>query len=152
MSITDDRPTVRLGDWEPPQQYNQPHLEPSTGIRDVEHDVISGATVVQRLGEEPETYILRGDCFEQDLRDLAELTNEIVPLRHPVRSTDVLVRGVDGSHTGQYELVNTTSFDNDDSEYEQDFSLEADLERIQEEGNEARREWVYTYTVNLVEV
>lgn len=126
MSINDDRPTVRLGYWTPPQQYNQPHLEPSTGIRDVEHNVISGATVVQKLGDEAERYTLRGDCFEDDLRELADLTGETVGLRHPVRTTNVLIRSVDGSHTGQYETVKR-----DDESY---------------------REWVYNYTVDMVEI
>lgn len=116
----DNRPSVKLASWNPPQKYNQPHLEPSGGIRTKKHEVLGDQTVVQGLGEEAEEFTLRGDAYARDLRELRSFKNEIVTVRHPVHSGDVLVSGVSGGHTGSWDTV--------------------DGERL----------WVYSYIVDLI--
>lgn len=145
----DDRPTVKLGSWEPPEQYNQPILEPQTSTRTQEHDVLNGKTVIQKLGEEPETYTLRGDAFNKDIKVLRELSGDIVHLRHPVSTTTVLIEGVDANSTGAWEIENNE--DLPDAWEDSDFPRrEIELETLQEVEGYVR--WVYNYTVELTEV
>lgn len=116
------RPTVRLGSWTPPTQYNQPQLEPSGGIRTKEHEVLGDVSVIQELGKNAETFRLRGDAFQSDISELRELRGDVVAIRHSVYSGDVLIKSV--------SATSTSSWENEDGE----------------------RRWVYNYNVQLVSV
>lgn len=117
-----DRVPVRLGDWRPPEPYNQPHLEPEGSIREVEHKVIADVSVVQHVGRSPESFTLRGDAWTNDIAELRRLKGDIVELRHPIHSGDVLVRSV--------SATSESAWDNIDGD----------------------KRWVYTYIVELVGV
>jgi hypothetical protein len=117
----DDRPTFRLGTWEPPNQYNQPQLEPDGDVRTKEHDVLGDKEVVQVLGENAESFTLRGDGFAEDIKRLREMKTQVVEVRHEIYSGEVLVKGVRANSTGSYETQNN------------------------------KIKWVYTYTVDLIE-
>lgn len=117
----DNRPTFHLGEWYPPRPYDKPQLEPDAGIRTKEIEVLADATVVQVLGDNAETFVLRGDAFAEDIGELKEMRGETVEIRHSVHSGSVLVKNVSASSTGDYE----------------EFL--------------GRREWVYSYTVELIE-
>lgn len=118
-----ERISVRLGDWEPPEVYNQPHLEPEGDIRTQEHEVLADVTVVQKLGENAETFTLMGDGYVVDIADLREMRGDTVSLRHPIHSGNVLVESVGATHTGEWD-----------------------------DGPSDLRKWVYSYTVNLTSV
>lgn len=119
--MIDDRPSVRLGYWDPPPAYDQPQLEPRGDIRTVEHEVIGERSVVQKTGENAERFTLRGDTYGLSLQELRTLRGENVELRHSVHSGDVLVTDVSATSTGSWDDV------------------------------DGDRKWVYTYTVQLVE-
>jgi len=120
--MTQDRVTARIGSWEPPSQYNQPILEPESGIRDVEHEVLGDVTIIQQTGLEAETFTLRGDAFAEDISTLRNMRGTEQELRHEIYSGDVLIRNVRASSTGSWENV------------------------------DGERKWVYTYTLKLVAV
>lgn len=118
-----ERIDVRLGDWRPPDPYDYPQLEPESSIRTQEHDVLADVTVVQRLGEEAETFTLRGDAYDLDIAILRDMRGEEVELRHPIHIGEVLVKSVRATSTGSW----------DEDIYNS-------------------RDWVYNYTVELVSV
>lgn len=120
--VEDKRPSVRLGNWTPPSQYNQPQLEPDGDIRTKEHKVLADATVVQGIGENAETFTLRGDAFADDISELRDMKGEELQIRHSVHSGKVLVNRVSASSTGEYEV------------------------------EDGIRKWVYNYTVGLTKV
>ena len=117
-----ERVSVRLGGWRPPEQYNQPQLEPDAGTRTKEHKVVGDVSVVQGLGENASAFTLRGDAFEVDIGDLKTLRNEVIELRHPIHSGEVLVTNVSATATSSWDVV------------------------------EGQRKWIYTYTVEMREI
>ncbi len=137
MVTRDIRPSVRLGDWEPPQQYNQPILEPDGDIREVEHKVLSDKSVIQKTGENAETFTLRGDAYAEDLKQLREMKGERVTIRHTVHSGPVMVRRVSGTSTGSWDEY---------TEEDEDFPVASVTP-----SNDIVR-WVYNYTIELVSI
>lgn len=122
MSVSGDtRVSVRLAAWHPPEPYKWPQLEPNGGIRTKEHKVLADVSVIQSLGENAETFTLRGDAYEEDISILRDLKNQTVELRHPIHSGEVLVSNVSATSTGGWDTI------------------------------EGERYWVYTYTVELIE-
>lgn len=115
------RVTAALGSWRPPETYNQPHLEPNGNTRTTEHEVLADKTVVQILGEEAETFRLRGDAYAEDIAELRSMRGDVVQLRHPIHSGQVLVTGVSANHEGAWDDV------------------------------DGERKWIYGYFVDLVE-
>jgi hypothetical protein len=97
------RMDIKLGDWEPPDNFKYPHLEPDGGIRTVEHDVLAEETVVQEIGENAERFTLRGHGYATDLYRLRQMRSEIVTIQHPVYWGDVLVENVSGSHDSSWD-------------------------------------------------
>lgn len=153
--MPDNRVTARLGSWTPPQQYNQPHLEPEGGIRTAEHDVLGEQTVVQYLGDKPDTFVLRGDAFAVDISKLREMQGQRVEIRHEVFSGEVLVKGVSSSSTGswedvkvedlRYELDNPNDWNPEERYIDDEEYRERDMSAV-------TRRWVYNYTVELMEM
>jgi hypothetical protein len=114
----DGRVSVQLGSWSPPTAYDQPQLEPNTNTRTKEHEVLADETVVQRIGEDAERFVLRGDAYASDIYALRYMNGDIVAIQHPVFWGDVLVKSVSASSTSSWD----------------------------DQG------WVYSYTVDLIEV
>ncbi len=117
-----ERVTFQLGDWEPPTQYNQPHLEPDGTTRTVEHKVLSDSPVIQKIGENAERFTLRGNCYEHQIRILRQMRGKQKRIRHPVYSGEVFIETTNFQSTSSYDQV-----------------LDQEL-------------WVYIYTMELIEV
>jgi len=100
MSLSEPRESARLGDIE--FEFEFPILDVTTTGRKVEHEVlptggsgVDGETVVQPLGSGKTTARLQGTVFRSEAQRLDEIEGTIVALRHPRRSTDVFVSGID---------------------------------------------------------
>jgi len=98
MSITDDRPTARLGSIT--FEFAHPLLDKTGSGRKVEHEVLpteeggDGETVVQPLGSGKTTMTLSGSLYLEEANELDGLEGTIVELRHPRHSGDVFVEGL----------------------------------------------------------
>jgi hypothetical protein len=99
MSLSQDRARARLGDIT--FQFKFPILDVQATGRKVEHEVLpvdstdTGQTVVQPLGEGKTTGTLRGSVSRSEAKALDGLEGDVVELRHPRRSGDVFIAGVD---------------------------------------------------------
>jgi len=100
MSLNEPRESARLGDIE--FEFEFPVLDVTTTGRKVEHEVLptdetgaDGTTVIQPLGSGKTTARLQGTVFRSEAKRLDEIEGTVVPLRHPRRSSDVFVSGVD---------------------------------------------------------
>jgi hypothetical protein len=121
--MADDlRPSFKLGRFKPDNNYDQPHLEPNGDVRTKEHEVLDDISVIQELGENAERFTLRGEAYEYEIETLREMKGEKVEIRHIIYSGDVLIKGVRAQSTSSWENI---------GDY---------------------RRWVYTYTVDLIEV
>lgn len=98
MSLSEDRASARLGPIS--FEFEFPLLDITTSGRKVEHETLptseadTGTTVVQPLGEGKTTARLRGSLFRSEAKDLDEIEGTVVGLRHPRKSVDVFVSGV----------------------------------------------------------
>jgi hypothetical protein len=99
MSLSEDRTRTRLADVN--FEFEFPILDVQATGRKVEHEVLpvdatdTGTTVVQPLGQGKTTATLRGSVFRDEAKALDGLEGDVVALRHPRRSGDVFVAGVD---------------------------------------------------------
>jgi hypothetical protein len=99
MSLSEDRTRTRLGSIS--FEFEFPILDVQATGRKVEHEVLpvdsqdTGTTVVQPLGEGKTTATLRGSVFRNEAQSLDGLEGDVVALRHPRRSGDVFISGVD---------------------------------------------------------
>jgi len=100
MSLNDPRESARLGDID--FEFEFPILDITTTGRKVEHEVLptdpdgaDGETVIQPLGSGKTTARLQGTAFRSEAKRLDEIEGTVVPLRHPRRSGDVFVSGVE---------------------------------------------------------
>jgi hypothetical protein len=98
MSVP-DRATARLGGIK--FEFEFPLLDITTSGRKVEHEVLpttesgsDGTTVVQPLGPGKTTAVLRGSVFRSEAKELDTIEGEVVSLRHPRRSGDVFISGI----------------------------------------------------------
>lgn len=99
MSLSQDRTRTRLGPIT--FEFKFPILDVQTTGRKVEHEVLpvddndTGETVIQSLGEGKTTATLRGSVFRSEAKALDGLEGDVVALRHPRRSGDVFIAGID---------------------------------------------------------
>jgi hypothetical protein len=99
MSLAEPRASARLGSVD--FEFEFPLLEVQTTGRRVEHDVLPtsevdpGETVIQPLGKGKTTARLQGSVFRSEAQRLDNIEGEVVALRHPRRSGDVFVSGVE---------------------------------------------------------
>lgn len=101
-------------------KYNQPDISVSTGIRFIEHDIIGGITLRQRVGEEPVEVSVSGICTTTEARLIDELRFEDVVT---ITSNRVSSMRVQIDSTSTKPLTEGGAFDEDD-EWTHTFSIE----------------------------
>jgi hypothetical protein len=98
MSLSEPRTRARLGDVN--FEFSFPLLDVTTNGRKVEHETLptdsddTGETVIQSLGTGKTTARLQGSVFRSEAKELDAIEGEVVALRHPRRSGDVFVDGI----------------------------------------------------------
>lgn len=81
-------------------EFEFPILDVTTSGRKVEHETLpvsendDGGTVVQPLGAGKTTARLNGSVFRSEAKALDDLEGQVVGLRHPRRSGDVFISGI----------------------------------------------------------
>lgn len=69
--MADDRPSVSIGGIE--FDYTQPDVSVDRGARTVEHELLSGDTVIQHMGTDPPEISMQGVCTRQETSNIDEL-------------------------------------------------------------------------------
>ena len=113
-------------------EYEQPNVSVDTNARFIEHEVIGGMTVRQKVGEEPMEINVDGICTRGEARLIDNLYEETTVEFNSYR-TGVVIAQVVSTSTDPYDDGGAVAvFDNEDEDSSSDT--------------------IYTFSISLVEV
>jgi len=103
--------------------YEQPNVSVDTSARFIEHEVIGGLTVRQKVGEEPRQVSVSGICTRDEARDIdnlyEETTIEFISYR-----TGAMTAQVTATSTDPYDDGGAVAINGDESDTIYTFDLE----------------------------